>query len=40
MSDPYIYPDPETKTYYLTSSGGRMWKSKGPRDVGGPLQHH
>ena len=28
MSDPYIYPDPETKTYYLTSSGGRMWKSK------------
>ena len=28
MSDPYIYPDPETETYYLTSSGGRMWKSK------------
>ena len=28
MSDPFIYPDPETKTYYLTSSGGRMWKSK------------
>lgn len=28
MSDPYIYPDPETKTYYLTSSGGRMWKSR------------
>ena len=24
MSDPYIYPDPETKTYYLTSSGGRQ----------------
>ena len=28
MSDPFIYPDPETKTYYLTSSGGRLWKSK------------
>lgn len=28
MSDPFIYPDPETKTYYLTSSGGRMYKSK------------
>ena len=28
MSDPYIYPDQETKTYYLTSSGGRMYKSK------------
>ena len=28
MSDPYIYPDESTKTYYLTSSGGRMYKSK------------
>ena len=28
MSDPFIYPDPETETYYLTSSGGRMYKSK------------
>ena len=28
MSDPYIYPDETTKTYYLTSSGGRMYKSK------------
>ena len=28
MSDPYIYPDPVTKTYYLTSSGGRQWRSK------------
>lgn len=39
MSDPFIYPDPQTKTYYLTSSGGRMWKSKdlntweGPYDI-------
>ena len=28
MSDPFIIPDPETKTYYLTSSGGRLYKSK------------
>ena len=28
MSDPYIYADPETKTYYLTSSGGRQYRSK------------
>lgn len=28
MSDPFIYPDPETKTYYLTSTGGRLYKSK------------
>ena len=28
MSDPYIYAEPSTKTYYLTSSGGRMYKSK------------
>lgn len=36
MSDPYIYPDPETKTYYLTSSGGRMWKSKDLNTWEGP----
>lgn len=28
MSDPFIYADEETKTYYLTSSGGRQWRSK------------
>lgn len=28
MSDPYILADEATKTYYLTSSGGRMYKSK------------
>ncbi|MBN1972961.1 MAG: family 43 glycosylhydrolase [Sedimentisphaerales bacterium] len=28
MSDPFIYPDKETKTYYLTGSGGRLYKSK------------
>ena len=28
MSDPFIYPDQDTKTYYLTGSGGRLYKSK------------
>ena len=36
MSDPFIYPDPETKTYYLTSSGGRMYKSKDLKTWEGP----
>ena len=27
MSDPFIYPDPETKTYWLTSTGGALYKS-------------
>jgi hypothetical protein len=27
MSDPYILPDPVTKMYYMTGSGGRMWIS-------------
>ncbi len=36
MSDPFIYPDPETKTYYLTSSGGRMYKSKDLAQWEGP----
>ncbi len=27
MSDPYILADEATRTYYLTSSGGRMYKS-------------
>ena len=28
MSDPFILADEATKTYYLTSSGGRQWRSK------------
>ncbi len=27
MSDPFIYAEPSNKTYYLTSSGGRLYKS-------------
>ena len=34
MSDPYIYADPVTKTYYLTSSGGRQYRSKDLQDQG------
>jgi len=28
MSDPFIYPDQSTRTYYLTGTGGRLYKSK------------
>lgn len=28
MSDPYIYADEATQTYYLTNSGGRQYRSK------------
>ena len=36
MSDPYIYPDPETKTYWLTSTGGALYKSKDLQQWEGP----
>jgi len=36
MSDPFIYPDPETKTYYLTSTGGSLYKSKDLQNWTGP----
>ncbi len=36
MSDPFIYPDPETKTYWLTSTGGALYKSKNLQDWEGP----
>ncbi|MBQ9173924.1 MAG: family 43 glycosylhydrolase [Bacteroidales bacterium] len=28
MSDPFIYADQDTGTYYMTGSGGRQWRSK------------
>jgi len=28
MSDPFIYAEPSNQTYYLTSSGGRQYRSK------------
>ncbi len=36
MSDPFIYPDPETKTYWLTSTGGSLYKSKDLQEWEGP----
>lgn len=36
MSDPFIYPDPETKTYYLTSTGGSLYNSKDLKNWTGP----
>ncbi|MEZ5070115.1 MAG: glycoside hydrolase family 43 protein [Bacteroidales bacterium] len=28
MSDPFVFPDHKTNTYYLTGTGGRLYKSK------------
>jgi hypothetical protein len=36
MSDPYIYPDVNTHTYYLTGTGGRLYKSKDLKMWTGP----
>ncbi len=36
MSDPFIYPHQETKTYYLTGTGGRLYKSKDLKMWTGP----
>jgi len=36
MSDPFIYPDEKSRTYYLTGTGGRLYKSKDLRTWTGP----
>lgn len=36
MSDPFVFPDEKTKTYYLTSTGGRLYKSKDLKMWEGP----
>jgi hypothetical protein len=36
MSDPFIFPDKETQTYYLTGTGGRLYKSKDLKMWTGP----
>jgi hypothetical protein len=36
MSDPYIYPDERSHTYYLTGTGGRLYKSKDLKMWTGP----
>jgi hypothetical protein len=36
MSDPFIYPDPETKNYWLTGTGGSLYKSTDLENWTGP----
>lgn len=36
LSDPFVYADRTTKTYYMTGTGGRMWKSKNLASWAGP----
>ena len=36
MSDPYVYADRNTNTYYLTGTGGRLYKSKDLKMWTGP----
>lgn len=36
MSDPYIYPDEKSQMYYLTGTGGRLYKSTDLRMWTGP----
>jgi hypothetical protein len=36
MSDPFVFPDELTKTYYLTGTGGRLYKSQDLKMWTGP----
>ncbi|MBQ9642185.1 MAG: family 43 glycosylhydrolase [Bacteroidaceae bacterium] len=36
LSDPFVLADKATKTYYMTGTGGLMWKSKNLRTWSGP----
>jgi hypothetical protein len=36
LSDPFVFADKHTKTYYMTGTGGLMWKSKNLRTWSGP----
>lgn len=36
LSDPFVYADKETKTYYMTGTGGMLWKSKNLKTWTGP----
>jgi len=38
LSDPCILADKETKTYYLTGTGGMLWKSKDLKKWTGPFK--
>ena len=36
LSDPFVYPDADSRTYYLTGTGGRLYKSKDLKMWTGP----
>lgn len=38
MSDPFVFPDEESKTYYLTGTGGRLYKSEDLKMWTGPYK--
>ena len=38
MSDPFILADKSTKTYYMTGTGGMLWKSKDLKRWSGPYK--
>lgn len=38
LSDPYILADQNTQRYYMTGTGGMMWKSKDLKTWNGPYQ--
>jgi hypothetical protein len=38
MSDPFVFPDEKTKTYYLTGTGGRLYKSTDLKMWTGPYK--
>jgi len=36
LSDPFIFADKDSRTYYMTGTGGMMWKSKNLKTWSGP----
>ncbi|WP_207423312.1 glycoside hydrolase family 43 protein [Desertivirga brevis] len=38
LSDPFIFPDSATKMYYMTGTGGRLWKSRDLKYWDGPFK--
>lgn len=38
MSDPFIFPDEKSQTYYMTGTGGMLWKSKDLARWEGPFR--
>ena len=38
LSDPFILADKKTKMYYMTGTGGMLWKSKNLKYWEGPIK--